>query len=334
MSNFHKNQAKRYTYLTNQIIKELPLFFKNYFRAISVRTQPLTRYNYAIDARMFCEFIKNKYSVKRISQQLFGSITSSDIEEFLSELSDNRSSVSRKISSLKSFYKYFVSHEEFEHIEYNPTMNLIFPKIPKKDIIYLTSDEIKQFIYEVENYEKSIRNFPHKYIYYRKTKYRDLAIISLLLGTGIRVSECAGLNISDLDLRNNSIKIIRKGGKEQRVYFTNAVFGTISDYLDYERDDIEDIADDTTPLFYSLQKSRMSVRSIQRVVQKYVNEIIPYKSITAHKLRSSYATELYNKSNDLYLVSDALGHSSVDTTKKYANLSEKRRKEVIKYLEK
>ena len=151
--------------------------------------------------------------------------------------------------------------------------------------------------------------------YHEKTKVRDLALLTLFLGTGIRVSECVGLNIDDIDLKNNGIKIIRKGGNEVIVYFGDEVLEALLPYLE-ERKQIEALPGHTNALFLSMQKKRMSVRSVTTM-----------KNITPHKLRSTYGTNLYNETGDIYLVADVLGHKDVNTTKKhYASLEDSRRR--------
>lgn len=162
--------------------------------------------------------------------------------------------------------------------------------------------------------------------YHTKTKTRDLALLTLLLGTGIRVSECVGLNISDVDFKNGGIRIYRKGGKEVTVYFGTEVEDALLDYLE-ERDRIIPEQGHEDALFLSLQRRRMAVRSVENLVKKYARTVAPLKPITPHKLRSTYGTNLYRETGDIYLVADVLGHSDVNTTKRhYAALEDERRR--------
>lgn len=333
MSDYHSDKSVKYIEMTRAILQELPDFFSNYFRAIAPYTEPLTRYNYAVDLRTFITFLckTNNLQTEDITSDIFGNIGQTDIEEYLEYLTgyekgtNSENGLARKLSSLRSIYKYYAEHPEYPNITYNPAMLVRMPKIHKKDIIFMTTDEIVEFLNLVRDYEKSLVASKHKLAYYKKTKYRDIAMMTLMLGTGIRVSECAGLNIDNVNFRENSILVKRKGGKVQNVYFTDEVAQVLKDYLEIERKHLVKEAEDTTPLFYSMQKKRMSVKSIERVVEKYAKEVIPSKHITAHKLRASYATELYENSSDIYLTADALGHSSITTTTRYANLSQKRR---------
>lgn len=169
-----------------------------------------------------------------------------------------------------------------------------------------------------------------KKVYYEKNRIRNLAIFTLFLGTGIRVSECVGLNINDIDFSNNRIKIIRKGGKEDYVYFGDEVCEALQDYL-AERYNIKAANGHEDALFLSIQKKRMSVQAIENLVNDYAKQITTFKHITPHKLRSTYGTNLYRETGDIYLVAEVLGHNDVNTTRKhYAALDEDRKRMAAK----
>ena len=150
-------------------------------------------------------------------------------------------------------------------------------------------------------------------MYHERTKKRDLALLSLMLGTGIRVSECVGLNLDDIDFKNNGIKVHRKGGAEVVVYFSDEVCAALCDYLEERRG--------------------ITVRAVENLVKKYSKLVTNIKNITPHKLRSTYGTSLYKATGDIYLVADVLGHKDVNTTKKhYAALEDDRRRKAAKYV--
>ena len=163
--------------------------------------------------------------------------------------------------------------------------------------------------------------------YQKITAKRDFAILSLFLGTGIRVSECVGININDVDLENNAFIVTRKGGNQVVLYFPPEVAEALADYME-ERADTEALPGHENALFLSLQRRRITQRAVQNLVKKYASVAAPLKSrISPHKLRSTYATNLYNETGDIYLVADVLGHTSVDTTRKhYADMTDARRK--------
>ena len=231
----------------------------------------------------------------------------------------------RKISALRSFYAYFYKREM---IETNPTVLIDVPKIHDKSIIRLDTDEVALLLDYIEHCGDQLTG--QKRVYYEKTKERDLAIVTLLLGTGIRVSECVGLDIEDVDFKNNGIKVTRKGGNEMVVYFGLEVEKALKRYIEV-RENIIPLEGHEHALFYSAQRRRIGVQAVENLVKKYASQITTTKKITPHKLRSTYGTTLYQETGDIYLVADVLGHKDVNTTKKhYAAIDDARRRQAAK----
>ena len=320
-----------------ELIGELPLFCPEFFRGIEPRTSSRTRIAYAYDLSVFFHFLQeeNPYfhskEIKEIQLDDLDKITVTDIEEYMEylkyrfntngqEVVNRERGIMRKISSLKSFYNYFFRTEK---LKTNPAALVQLPKLHEKEIIRLDIDEVVLLLDEVESGEQLT---PKQKAYHEKTKVRDLALLTLMLGTGIRVSECVGLNVKDIDWKNGGIQIHRKGGKEVTVYFGREVEDALLDYLD-ERKRIIPEEGHEDALFLSLQRKRLTVRSVENLVKKYSRTVTPNKKITPHKLRSTYGTNLYRETGDIYLVADVLGHSDVNTTKKhYAALEDERRR--------
>jgi site-specific recombinase XerD len=166
--------------------------------------------------------------------------------------------------------------------------------------------------------------------YYQYTRLRDITILTVFLGTGIRISECVGLNISDLDFTVNGFRVTRKGGNQVILYFGDEVQKALLEYLD-ERNKIEALPGHEDALFLSLQRRRISNRAVQNLVKKYTKIVSPLKNISPHKLRSTYGTTLYQETGDIYLVADVLGHKDVNTTRKhYAAISDEKRRMAAK----
>lgn len=309
-----------------QLIKELPPFCADFFRGIEPRTSTRTRIAYAYDLRIFFDFLRSQNSAvaamgDHIPLSVLEQLTVTDLEEYLeylkchpSELGDEvintERGIMRKASSLKSFYNYYFRNER---IEKNPAALLRNPKLHEKEIIRLEIDEVAKLLDQVEEGDKLTDK---QKIYHERTKIRDLALMSLLLGTGIRVSECVGLNIHDVDLETCGIKIFRKGGKEAVVYFSDEVCDVLEKYME-EREMIEPYPGHEDAFFLSMQRKRMSVRSVENLVKKYSKLVTPLKKITPHKLRSTYGTSLYRETGDIYLVASVLGHNDVNTTRKH-----------------
>ena len=159
------------------------------------------------------------------------------------------------------------------------------------------------------------------------TRARDVAILTLLLGTGIRVSELVGLNVDDIDFKYNSFKVTRKGGAQAILYFSDEIKDALVKYLELR--DTFKLPETEKALWISIQGKRMGVRSVENLVKKYARVSAPLKKISPHKLRSTYGTNLYYVTKDISVVAEVLGHKDVNTTKKYyAAVSESIRKEV------
>ena len=320
-----------------QVLSTLPAFCKDYFRAIDSTTTTKTRISYAYDIRIFFQFLLDEnpafknYAMTDFSVDVLDQIKAVDLEEYMEYLkvyqngdkteTNGERGLKRKISALRSFYAYYYKREM---IHTNPTVLIDVPKIHDKSIIRLDADEVALLLDYIEHCGDSLTG--QKRVYYEKTKERDLAIVTLLLGTGIRVSECVGLDIEDVDFKNNGIKVTRKGGNEMVVYFGEEVEKALKRYLEI-REGITPLAGHEHALFYSAQRKRMGVQAVENMVKKYSRQITTTKKITPHKLRSTYGTALYQETGDIYLVADVLGHKDVNTTKKhYAALDDARRR--------
>lgn len=325
-NNYHDEQNKHNIVKMRAVLEELPPFCKYFFRGIEEYTSTRTRLAYAYDIRVFFEYLHEsnpecaKMEIKDYPIHLLEKITRQDIEEYLSymsfyekdgkEVTNEERGKARKLASLRSFYRYYF---ENEMIEKNPAALVPMPKRPEKAIIRLDPNEVALLLEQVENGDKLTSK---ELEYHKKTKLRDVALLTLLLGTGIRVSECVGLDINDVDFDNCGIKIRRKGGYETIVYFGDEVENALLDYLE-QREHIIPQSGHENALFLSLQDRRMSVRSVENLVKKYASRVTSLKKITPHKLRSTYGTELYRATDDIYLVADVLGHKDVNTTRKH-----------------
>lgn len=335
-SNYHTQQNIDNIAKMREVLETLPPFCKQFFRGVSEYTSARTRLAYAYDIRVFFEYLhdNNKslgsMDIREFPLSLLEQLTREDIEEYMEYLSyyqkdgkeytNDERGKKRKLASLRSFYNYYF---QAELIKKNPAVLVPLPKLHEKEIIRLDPAEVAILLDQVEEgtgLTKAQKRF------HQATKIRDVAILTLLLGTGIRVSECVGLDIGDVDFRNNGIRILRKGGYEAVIYFGEEVEAALQDYLE-ERSHIIPQAGHENALFLSLQNRRMSARAVENMVKKYSSTVTSLKKITPHKLRSTYGTSLYKETGDIYLVADVLGHKDVNTTRKhYAALEDDRRR--------
>ncbi len=335
---YHEQTDVENTLRLRDVLKTIPPFCKDFFRAIEPRTTTKTRISYAYDIRIFFQFLLEQnpafrdWSMDAFTVDVLDQITALDLEEYEEYLkvyqagdkteTNGERGLKRKMSSLRSFYAYYFKREM---IHTNPTVLVDVPKIHQKSIIRLEADEVAMLLDYIEHGGDDLTG--QKKVYYEKTKDRDLALVTLLLGTGVRVSECVGLDIEDVDFKNNGIKVTRKGGNEMVVYFGPEVEKALKNYLEV-RKNIVPVEGHEHALFYSTQRKRIGVQAVENLVKKYARQVTTTKKITPHKLRSTYGTALYQETGDIYLVADVLGHKDVNTTKKhYAALDDSRRRQ-------
>lgn len=338
-SDYYSQRNKNNIETTNRIIdEELPSFCLDYFMGIDSVTSPLTRLNYAHDLKIFFDFMcKKRYggkkTVKEISLIDLENVTNNDIEYFLVYLSNyeycgtehtcNERAKARKLSSVRAMFKYFFNKGQ---ISVNNSAKVSSPKLHEKPIIRLDGNEVFGII---DTAESGNGLTPHQRAYHEKNKIRDTAILVLFLGTGIRISELVGLNNEDINFKDNSFLVTRKGGNKTILFFDDDVAAALKRYLDYKEEcELENSGDGA--LFLSSQKKRITVRAVENLVQKYAKIVSPLKKISPHKLRSTYGTQLYKATGDIYVVADVLGHKDVNTTRKhYAAISEETRRSVV-----
>ena len=337
---YHEQKYIDNTLRLRSILNTLPPFAKDYFRAIEPTTSARTRISYAYDIRVFFHFLMENnpvyknYSIDQFTVQDLERLEAVDIEEYQEylkayendekkQITNTEKGLARKMSALRSFYGYYFKHQI---ISKNPTLLVDMPKQHDKAIIRLDTDEVAMLLDYVDHGGDNLTG--QRKAYYEKTKNRDLAILTLLLGTGIRVSECVGLDIQDVDFKNNGVKVTRKGGNEMVVYFGEEVENALKTYLYTTRKSVTPLPGHENALFLSTQRRRMGVQAVENMVKKYAREVTPNKKITPHKLRSTYGTALYKETGDIYLVADVLGHKDVNTTRKhYAAIDENRRRQ-------
>lgn len=325
-----------------QNLKDLPPACGDFIRNIAVTTGTFTRLAYTIDLKTFFHFLQTErvvFSQKPLyafQDSDLASVSQSDLTaytEYLTlyyrddpEASDkpmvnHELAIKRKLCSLRSFYDFLFMNQR---IPSNVTELVALPKIHEKPIIHLSQEEMNRLLAEAQSGDKLTE---HQQKYQQKTSKRDYAMLSLFLGTGIRVSECVGLNLDDVNMEDRAFLVTRKGGNQVILYFPESVAEALQEYLN-ERETIEALPGHEDALFLSMQKRRITQRAVQQLVKKYAMVAAPLKpKISPHKLRSTFATNLYGATGDIYLVADVLGHSSVDTTRKhYADMSDARRR--------
>lgn len=338
--NYHEELNKQNILKMRAVLATLPPFCKQFFRGIENTSSSRTRLAYAYDIRLFFEFLHETNGVCRKKEivdfplSLLDQVGREDVEEYMdylslyvkdgAEITNDEQGKARKLASLRSFYNYYYRNEL---ISTNAPALVPMPKLHEKEIVRLDPNEVAILLDQVEDGSKLSTN---QLRFHEKTKVRDLALLTLLLGTGIRVSECVGLNLQDVDFDNLGIKVRRKGGYEEVVYFGEEVEQALTDYMQQRRHTIANSGHEDA-LFLSIQNRRITVRAVENLVKKYASLVTGLKKITPHKLRSTYGTTLYQETGDIYLVADVLGHKDVNTTRKhYAAMKDENKRKAAK----
>lgn len=327
MSDYFAERNLKNLQKIKELLKSLPDCCADFLLGIEGNSSPLTRRAYCYDMLTFFTYLKNecpKFNNKNVVDFTYDDVnrvTDRDIEQYLSYLSgykreDGKTYInsdktkSRKFACIRAMFKFFYKKN---NISQNVTEKVNPPKTHEKEIIRLEVDEVANLLDYVENGDKLTKM---QQCFHEHTQKRDVAILTLFLGTGIRISELVGLNINDIDFKQQGFTITRKGGNRVILYFGDEVAAALEEYI-AERKNKKGVSKDETALFLSLQNKRMCVRSVELLVKKYSKLVTSLKKITPHKLRSTYGTNLYKETGDIYVVADVLGHKDVNTTKKY-----------------
>jgi len=346
-TSYHAQSDMRRLERLRMLEKELPVVCTDFFRSISQTTSTLTRLAYAYDFRLFFQYLTLENPLfadvepRFMTDKHLNAVQMRDIEGFQDYLSqyyvmdeetggehvvqNHELGIMRKLSSLRSLFEYLFKNK---HIDANIATLVSLPKLHEKPILRLEPDEMQRLLDTVSSGD-GLTDRQQKLLKFNRT--RDTAMLLLFLGTGIRVSECVGLNIDDLDFEANAFLVTRKGGDQSILYFPQQVADALQEYLTV-REKIEPLPGHEDALFLSWQKRRITQRAVQNLVKKYALVAAPLKKrISPHKLRSTFGTNLYLETGDIYLVADVLGHSSVDVTKKhYAAMTDAHKREAAR----
>lgn len=327
--------------------KDLPIACTDFFRSIAQTTSTLTRLAYAYDFRLFFSYLTSENPLfgdvepRYMTEKHLNQIKMRDIDGFQEYLTqyywrdeetgetkvvqNHELGIMRKLCSLRSLFEYLFKNGL---IDANIATLVSLPKVHEKPILRLEKDEMQKMLDTVATGD-GLTKAQQRYLNFTRT--RDTAMLLLFLGTGIRVSECVGLNVDDLDFEVNAFLVTRKGGDQSILYFPDQVADALQAYLE-ERSHVEPLEGHEDALFLSLQKRRMTQRAVENMVKKYALVAAPLKKrISPHKLRSTFGTNLYQETGDIYLVADVLGHSDVNTTRKhYAAMTDAHKREAAR----
>lgn len=294
-NDYHTQAQLTRTRRLREFQRELPDFCSDYFMAIEQQTSVLTRLSYAYDLKLFFQYLSDelpKFGGKPVVSFTAADIqqvTKQDLERYARyltlyvknetledgeiasrEMTNHEYGIKRKYASLRAFYKYLFAEGL---IESNTASLIPLPKLHEHAIIRLDVDEVARIL-DVAESGQSLPKACQKY--HHVTRKRDVAMLSLFLGTGIRISECVGLNIDDFDFEQNAFVVTRKGGKEVILYLSDEVADALKDYL-AERKEIEALPGHENAFFLSIQRRRITQRAVENMVKKYAAIAAPLK---------------------------------------------------------
>lgn len=283
----------------DRALAAMPDFCREFLLYTNLKLTKLTARSYFYVIRQFFEYQAEQkgIKVKEFTMADLDQVTTADIEKWLSTFTDKIgiNAVIYKHSVMKTFLAYYYVRRE---INRNVAEQIIMPHLKEKPIIRLFPDEVKKLLAAVDPKQRHY--------------LRDYTILFFFLSTGVRLSELIGLDIKHIDLDNASFTVHRKGGKIEVLYMTAELQEQLRVYMNSI-----DTHDEDAPLFASEDNPRIADNTLRDMVKKYVKKAGIHKKITPHKLRSTFGTNLYRKTRDIYAVARCLGHSSVNTTKKY-----------------
>jgi len=273
---------------------------------------PKTLISYETDLKQFAEFLKEFFETDEDIKVNLKDINVFALKSYLSYLYEQHKidikktpkyvnkSISRKISTLKSFFKYLKLEKL---IDKNPSVRLIFPKLPKKLPTFLTEEEVTSML-------------DHKSL--TDTKFLDKAILELFYSTGIRLSELINLKTADIDFYSGHIKVLGKGSKYRIVPFGSKADTALKNYMQIR--EISDIKK-SEYFFIDNKGNKLYPMKVYRMVNKNISEVSGIKKKSPHVLRHTFATHLINKGAEIRPVSEMLGHASLSSTQVYTHLS-------------
>ncbi len=285
----------------NGTVKEFSQYLK-YERQASEHTHK----NYLVDLTQFMAFLSRRFPDRMIDNaQGWSRVDAQVVREYLNELFGTKTttSIARKLASLRTFFQFCMRRG---WIDKNPAKEVASPKIPKRVPKFLTVDEVEALLKAPDSIDM--------------LGLRDKAILETLYASGLRVSELVGLNVKDLDLSEGMVRVMGKGKKERLVPVGSKACQWIKRYVEV-RPTLDPSNDGNGALFINRQGGRLTARSIERLVTKYLKRCGIQKTVTPHVLRHTFATHLLNAGADMRGIQELLGHASLSTTQKYTHVS-------------
>lgn len=340
-------------------LMELPWYVTEYIDTRKRRLSHTTLLNYCHDYIIFFDWlVSEKFAAptrKEIELSILEKLTVREIESFLTflgyQLGNTKLTINRKLSALKSLFDYLQNKAETSdlkpYLERNVMAKIEFNAIKESQETIanriegkiLRADDFELFRQFIA-YDFGVQNQENKRLYqfHEFNRERDTAIVSLILGSGLRLSEVAGINIEDLDMNKGLVRVIRKGNKEQYVYFSEQAKTDLENYVQIRSDRYKPEKSETylfmaAPIGRKGKNRRLTPRSIQKLIEKYA-KAYGKPALTVHSLRHSFATRYHQENNDVPRLKNQLGHSSIQTTMIYTHLTDEEMQKAVNNMDK
>ncbi|MBO0960600.1 tyrosine recombinase XerS [Neobacillus sp. MM2021_6] len=340
------NQEKQSNFKKLQVIlQELPWYVDEYINHKLRKLSTASLFNYCHDYKIFFNWMINEQlwngSIKDIPLERLETMTVLEVENFLNylhyQLNNKELTVNRKLSALKSLFNYlqniaetpdlkpYINRNVMAKIEFNEVKDSMETKASKMEGKILLGDEYEKFrLFIANDYGEVNKENQRLYNFYQLNRERDTAIVSLILGSGLRLSELVGIDLGDIDFSKYCVRVIRKGNKEQFVYFSQVAMADLQEYLavrtgKYKVDKNEKALFVGGPTGPKVKSQRLKARAIEYLIEKYATAF-GKPSLSVHKLRHSFATRYHAEINDVPKLRRQLGHSSIQTTMIYTHI--------------
>ncbi|MEH7246050.1 tyrosine recombinase XerS [Neobacillus niacini] len=340
------NKANQTNYKKLQILlQELPWYVDEYINHKLRKLSIASLYNYCHDYKIFFNWMISEQlwdgNIKDIPMERLEQLTVIEVDGFLNflhyQLDNKELTINRKLSALKSLFNYlqniaetsdfkpYINRNVMAKIEFNEVKDSMETKATKMEGKILLGDEYEKFrLFIANDYGELNKKNKRLYNFYQLNRERDTAIVSLILGSGLRLSELVGIDLDDIDFSKYCVRVIRKGNKEQFVYFSQVAMADLQDYLavrtaKYNVDKNEKALFVGGPTGPKVTSQRLKARAVEYLIEKYATAF-GKPSLSVHKLRHSFATRYHAEINDVPKLRRQLGHSSIQTTMIYTHI--------------
>lgn len=355
----NNDKKQRYYERVEEKVKELPWYVGEYIDKRRRKLSAASLLNYCHDYIIFFDWLLAEGYFKGLRKEVplsvLEKLTIQQLEDFLSflefKLENSPLTINRKLSALKSLFHYLQNIAETAELEPYITRNVL-AKIELNDVKedqetianrmegkMLRGDEYEQFRqFVAHEYGLINKDNKKRFNFHQKNCERDAAIVSLILGSGLRLSEVVGIDLDDIDWKKNTVRVIRKGNKEQYVYFSEQAKLDLKEYLEI-RENRYQVTKSTKALFIAATMGpkgtsrRLTERSIEKIIEKYA-KAFGKPSLSVHKLRHSFATRYHVENNDVPKLRRQLGHSSIQTTMIYTHLTNNEMRSAVNNMDK